>query len=181
MKLIAFVGMPASGKGEAARIVREMGYPVVNMGDVIREEVKREGLAPTDGNLGAAGTRLRREEGMAAVARRCVLKLRALDADLAVVDGVRNKEEVELFKHEFGDDFLLINIEATDRMRLERVKKRGRDDDKLMDRETLRIRDERELGWGLGESIQRADLTITNNGTLDEIREKVRKVMEQYR
>jgi len=38
MKIIAFVGMPASGKGEAATVAKELGYPVVNMGDVIREE-----------------------------------------------------------------------------------------------------------------------------------------------
>ena len=39
MKIIAFVGMPASGKSEAARIAAKMGIPVVNMGDVIRKEV----------------------------------------------------------------------------------------------------------------------------------------------
>ena len=39
MKIIAFVGMPASGKSEASRIAAEMGIPVIIMGDVIRKEV----------------------------------------------------------------------------------------------------------------------------------------------
>jgi dephospho-CoA kinase len=181
MKIIAFVGMPASGKGEAANLVKEMGYTVVNMGDVIREEVRLLGLEPTDENLGGIGTKLRREEGLAAVARKCIPKLASLDVDTAIVDGVRNIEEVDLFKGEFGDDFLLINIEANDNDRLERIRKRGRADDKLMDVDALRVRDERELGWGMGESIKRADLTIENNGTVEEFREKVKKALEEDR
>ena len=181
MKIIAFVGMPASGKGEAANLVQEMGYQVVNMGDVIREEVGRSGLEPTDENLGGTGTKLRREEGLAAVAKRCIPKLTSLDVDIAIVDGVRNIEEVDLFKGEFGDDFLLINIDANDNDRLERIKKRGRADDKLMDEDALHIRDERELGWGMDESIKRADLTIKNNDTVDEFREKVKKVLKRYK
>ncbi|MBC2764181.1 MAG: AAA family ATPase, partial [ANME-2 cluster archaeon] len=140
MRIIAFVGMPASGKGEVAAVAKELGYPVVNMGDVIREEVHRLGLEPTDKNLGGTGTRLRKEEGLSAIARRCVTKLRALNGSAAVVDGVRNIEEVHLFKGEFGNDFLLINVESSTEDRLTRIRKRGRPDDRLMDRERLRIR-----------------------------------------
>jgi len=45
MKLIAFVGMPASGKSEAAAIAKKLDIPVVNMGDVVREETARQGFA----------------------------------------------------------------------------------------------------------------------------------------
>ncbi len=181
MKIIAFVGMPASGKGEAAEVAGNMGYPLVNMGNVIREEVERLGLEPTDENLGGTGTRLRQEEGLSAIARRCVPKLRAFDADTAVVDGVRNIEEVHLFKEEFGEDFLLINIDSSIQNRLRRIQMRGRSDDKLMDEEALRIRDERELGWGMGESINNADMTINNNGSLEEFRDKVSQFIGEIR
>jgi len=46
MKLIAFVGMPASGKSEASAVVRSLKIPVVSMGDEVREEAKRRGLPP---------------------------------------------------------------------------------------------------------------------------------------
>jgi dephospho-CoA kinase len=181
MRIIAFVGMPASGKGEVAAVAKELGYPVVNMGDVIREEVHRLGLEPTDENLGSTGIRLRQEEGLSAIARRCVTKLRVSEGGVAVVDGVRNIEEVHLFKREFGNDFLLINIESSTEDRLARIRARGRADDRLMDEERLRIRDERELGWGMGESIKNADLTIVNDGTVDQLRKKVRKIIEEQR
>ena len=38
MKIIGFVGLPGSGKGEASKIARELGLSVVVMGDVIRQE-----------------------------------------------------------------------------------------------------------------------------------------------
>lgn len=177
MKIIAFVGMPASGKGEAAEVAKKMGYPVVNMGNIIREEAERLGLEPTDENLGGTGTRLRQEEGLSAIARRCVPKLLALTTDTAVVDGVRNIEEVLLFKEEFGDDFLLIHIDSSTKSRLHRIQMRGRSDDRLMDVEALHIRDERELGWGMGGSIENADITIDNNGSIEEFRNKIRKVI----
>ncbi len=54
---------------------------------------------------------------------------------------------------------------------------RGRSDDRLMNAEALHIRDERELGWGMGESIKNADMTIDNNGSLEEFRDKISKVI----
>ncbi|MFZ2536174.1 AAA family ATPase, partial [Methanothrix sp.] len=55
MKIIGFVGLPGSGKGEASKIARELGLSVVVMGDVIRQEAARQGLEPTDQNLGRIG------------------------------------------------------------------------------------------------------------------------------
>ncbi|MBC2764358.1 MAG: dephospho-CoA kinase, partial [ANME-2 cluster archaeon] len=39
----------------------------------------------------------------------------------------------------------------------------------------------RELGWGMGKSIQNADLTIVNDGTVDQLRKKVQKIIEEQR
>jgi dephospho-CoA kinase len=38
-------------------------------------------------------------------------------------------------------------------------------------------RDERELGWGIGEVIAMADLMIINEGSIDEFREKVEEIL----
>ncbi|MCZ7393104.1 MAG: dephospho-CoA kinase [Candidatus Methanoperedens sp.] len=173
MKLIAFVGMPASGKSEAAAIARSLNIPVINMGDVVREETAKRGLPPTDENIGGTGTALRREEGLDAVAKRCVPRI-PLNSRVAVVDGIRNIEEVNYFKKTFGDDFKLIAIHTPFELRFERVKRRSRSDD-MSSMEELKRRDEREKGWGLYSAIETADVTIENTGTI----EKFRKQMEQ--
>ncbi len=179
MKIIAFVGMPASGKSEAARIATHMSIPVVNMGDVIREEVFRRELEPNDSNTGMVATDLRKCEGMDAIARRCISHIRKMNSKLVVVDGVRGIAEVECFRREFGIGFVLISIYTPIKIRFSRVQKRGRSDD--MDSiEKLRNRDERELGWGMGEAIEASNIEIENNFTLDIFKNNVVEVLNNY-
>ncbi|MFP4174428.1 MAG: AAA family ATPase [Halobacteriales archaeon] len=176
MRVVGVVGMPASGKSEAARLARDEGVPVVTMGDVIRDEVERRGLEPTDENMGSVATALREEEGDDAVARRCIEEIRAKSAPVVVVDGLRSDDEADYFRDEFGDGFVLVAVEAPFETRLERVRARDRDDDMATGNE-LRERDERELGYGMGDAIEDADVRIDNDGSLDEFREKFRAVL----
>ncbi|AKB16865.1 MULTISPECIES: dephospho-CoA kinase [unclassified Methanosarcina] len=179
MKIIAFVGMPASGKSEASRIAAEMGIPVIIMGDVIRKEVLRRGLEPNDSNTGMVATDLRKCEGMDAVSRRCISQIRETGSELVVVDGVRGIAEVECFRQEFGKGFILISIYAPIEIRFSRVQKRGRSDD-MNSIEGLRHRDERELGWGMGEAIEASNVEIENNSTLEAFRKDVIDVLGNY-
>lgn len=176
MKLIGFVGMPASGKSEASAVARILKIPVVNMGDEVREEAKRRGLPPTDENIGGTGTALRRDEGMDAIAKRCVPKIRAQRNDVVVVDGTRNIEEVNYFKKHFGDDFKLIAINAPFELRFERVKKRARSDD-MTGIEELKRRDEREKSWGLEKAMDMSDITLNNTRSIEEFQEEIRKLL----
>ena len=160
MKIIAFVGMPASGKSEAARIASKMGIPVINMGDVIRKEVLKRGLEPTDSNTGMVATDLRK-------------------CELVVVDGVRGIAEVECFRQEFGKGFILISIYAPIEVRFSRIQKRGRSDD-MNSIDGLRRRDERELGWGMGEAIEASSIEIENSFSLETFRKDVIEVLSNY-
>ena len=179
MKIIAFVGMPASGKSEAARIAAKMGIPVINMGDVIRKEVLRRGLEPTDSNTGMVATDLRKCEGMDAVARRCVSQIREVGSELVVVDGIRGIAEVECFRQDFGKGFILISIYTPIEVRFSRIQKRGRSDD--MDSiDGLCLRDQRELGWGMGEAIEASRVEIENNFSLETFRKDVIEVLNNY-
>ncbi|MDF2956252.1 MAG: Dephospho-CoA kinase [Candidatus Alkanophagales archaeon MCA70_species_2] len=176
MRIIAFVGAPASGKTEAASVARELGIPVISMGDVIRAELKRRGLPLTDENAGKMGNELRRKEGMDAVARRCVPLIKAANADIVVVEGVRGIAEVEAFKKEFGGDFLLVRVEASFPTRYERIRRRGRGDDALRPEEFKR-REEREMGWGMAEAMKIADIVVENEGSLEEFRERIKELL----
>ncbi|MDI9395314.1 MAG: dephospho-CoA kinase [Euryarchaeota archaeon] len=179
MKIIAFVGMPASGKTEASRIAAEMGIPVIIMGDVIRKEVLKRGLEPNDSNTGMVATDLRKCEGMDAVARRCISQIRETGSELVAVDGVRGIAEVECFRKEFGKGFILISIYAPIEVRFSRIQKRGRSDD-MNSIEGLRHRDERELSWGMGEAIDASNVEIENNSTLETFRKDVIDVLSNY-
>ncbi|MEF8800665.1 MAG: AAA family ATPase [Halolamina sp.] len=180
MRIIGTVGLPGSGKGEAAAVAREEGIPIVTMGDVIREETRRRGLDPTE-NHGEIAAALREEEGETAIADRCIPEVREAAEEsrgVVLVDGLRSMAEVERFKHAFGDDFLLLSIEAPFETRAERLGTRGREETDV-DREKLREREERELGFGMGEVMDAADITIENVGGLTRFREQVRTILEE--
>ena len=179
MKIVGFVGMPGSGKSVAADVARDMNIPVVVMGDVVREEAARRGLDPTDKNLGAVGNDLREREGPDAIAARCIARIRATEAPVVVVEGIRSRSEVDLFRRS-SNGFSLIEVFVPDEVRLTRIRSRGRSDDANESdlAKAVADRDARELGWGTGEAIRAADLRIENSGSVAEFRGRVREVLE---
>ena len=180
MNVIGTVGLPGSGKGEAATVAEAAGVPVVVMGDVIREECRDRGLDPAEHHGRLAGV-LREEEGDDAIAARTIPRIREAaadrDAETVLVDGLRSTVELERFREAFGDRFTLVAIHAPFELRAERLGERGRDDSDS-DLEALRERDEREIDLGLGETLERADVEIDNTGTLEAFRERVRGVLD---
>ena len=181
MRVIGTVGLPGSGKGEAAAVAREAGVPVVTMGDVIREECRRRGLDPAEDH-GAVATALREEEGPAAIADRSIpLVERAAaeaDADTVLVDGLRSDVELERFRERFGDDFSLVAVAAPFEVRAERLGARGRDDSDL-DVAALREREDRELAFGMGEVIDAADVTVENTASLSAFRARIHDLLAE--
>jgi dephospho-CoA kinase len=176
MKVIGVVGLPASGKGEFSRIAEDLGVPVVVMGDVIRKSLFDRGLPPTDENLGEMSRALREEYGREAIALLCIPAIEAQDAPLVLVDGIRSDAEVALFRERF-EGFTLIGVEAPFTVRFQRLNDRKRSDDPD-DEESMRARDARELGWGLGRALEMADVTLNNEGSIQEFRDEVRRILK---
>jgi dephospho-CoA kinase len=178
MKVIGTVGLPGSGKGEAASVAREAGVPVVTMGDVIRSECRERELEPAE-HHGEIATALREEEGPAAIAERSLplVEVELESSDVVLVDGLRSEHELDRFREAFGEAFVLVSVEAPFEVRAERLSDRGRDDSDV-DREALRDREERELGFGMGEVMDRADVVVDNAGSLERFRERIRALLE---
>jgi len=179
MKIIAFTGMPFSGKSEAVKIAKDMKIPVVRMGDMVWEETKKQGLELNDKNVGIIANNFRKSHGMDIWARRTLEKLnKSKNSNILVIDGVRNIEEIETFEKELGKSFVLISVEVSDEKRYKRAIKRNRKDDSK-DINVIKERDKRELSWGLGNVIASADIIITNEGTIDEFNEKIKDLLNK--
>lgn len=175
--VIGIAGMPGSGKDTVKNIISKYGFPIIVMGDEVRAEAKRRNIEPTPENLGKLMLQIRAEEGLDAVAKRCMRKIRDLDASVIVINGLRSPDEVEFFRREF-ESFKVIAIHASPKTRFKRLLKRGRSDDPK-DWETFITRDRRELSVGLGEVIAMADYMIVNEGTLERLEREVNKVIER--
>ena len=178
MTVIGIVGLPGSGKSEAANVAAEMGVPVVTMGDVIRAECRDRGLDPASDH-GTVAKALREEDGPAAIAERSLPMIEdELEAEpLVLVDGIRSDVEVKAFREAFGESFLLVAIDAPFELRAERLDLRGRDAGADDGGESLADRDERELGFGMGEAMEMADLAIENTETLAAFQRNIRTLL----
>ena len=174
---MATAGMPGSGKGAFQRIFQKMGYPVVIMGDEIREEAKRRNLKPTPENLGKIMLQLREAEGQASIAKRCVPKLKKTIQTVVGVDGIRSIHEVEEFKKQFPN-FVTIAIHASPQTRYQRLTRRKRSDDP-QNWETFTQRDQRELGVGMGTVIATADHIIVNEDSLSHLKKKIKQILKE--
>ncbi len=174
--VVGVAGMPGAGKAIVREVVQKMGYPVMIMGDVIREEAKRMNLDPTAENLSQIMLKLREEDGPEAVAKRCISKIMETREKLIVIDGVRSLDEVNEFKRHFPN-FTLIAIHSSPRTRHQRLIQRERVDDPKTCRSFVE-RDLRELSVGLGDVIATADHMIVNEGTKERLMGKVIKFVE---
>jgi len=187
VKIIGFIGLPGSGKGEASQIARQNGLAVVVMGDVVRQEAARQGLEPTDQNLGLIGNALRAAEGPDAVAKKTFERAKASGRDVVVVDGLRSREEADFFRAHV-DEFHLVEICAPAKDRLKWLAARGRPDDPgkiilpckepdSLAAAALEQRECREMGWGMCEAMKIADLKLRNDGSLDDFRKDVKRLL----
>ena len=171
--------MPFSGKTEAVQIAREKKIPIVRMGDMIWEEVKKRGLELSDKNVGFIANEMREKHGMHVWAEKTVEKIKSMDdVDFLVIDGIRNVEEIDIFKKELGEEFIVIAIEVSDKTRHERAMIRSRQDDSK-DIEKVKERDRREIGWGLAEVIASSDIVISNEKDIESFRAEIRKIFDK--
>lgn len=170
--------MPGSGKSEAMSVAKARGYPVVRMGDLIWEEVARQGLERTPENVGAVANGMRESEGKDVWALRTVERIRATPGAVVMIDGIRSNYEVEVFRTELADDFLLVAIHTDPDERHERLTTRGRDDD-ADTVEGHRARDDRELNWGIARTIAMADEMLVNSGELAEFHAATARLLDK--
>lgn len=179
---VAFTGMPGAGKSLAVETARERDLPVVRMGDAILEEVESRDLDLNEDNVGKVASRMRERQGPGVWARRTLAMIDDLEegaggeADPVVIDGVRTLDEVRVFREALGDDFTLVAIHASPGTRMARLLERGRQDD-VADESEFRARDERELGWGIGQVIALADVMLVNEADPKRFQDEVREVL----
>jgi dephospho-CoA kinase len=173
--VLGVAGMPGSGKSLVVRVAKDMGYDVVVMGDVVRQEAQSRSLEPNAENIGRIMLELREKEGRTVMAKRCVPKIAEAKKDKVVVDGIRSLDEVEEFKKRFPK-FSLVAICSSPETRFQRLYRRRRTDD-AEDWEVFNERDARELRVGLGNAIAMADYTVVNEEALVAVKNRIRHVL----
>jgi dephospho-CoA kinase len=177
--IVCLTGMPGAGKSSVASFLKEKGFVVMTMGDVVREEAKRQGLEPTDINLGKMMLKLRQDLGPGAVGHIVLQKLaRDGSSSNVVIDGIRSIAEVEVLKK--VGHVRLLAIHASQDTRFKHLKVRARVDAPSSGNE-FAGRDKRELSVGVSEAIALANEMISNNDlTLEQLKLCAYKIVKEW-
>lgn len=180
MKVIGFCGLPGSGKSTVLKAIEDLGI-IITMGDVIRNEARTRSIEPTDENLGKIAQELRKEFGPEIIAKKCVTIIKNIKANVVFIDGLRSIAEVNVFRKSWR--FPIVAVIIDDKIRIERLSKRGRPDDPNT-LEDLRERDQREIAFGLNEVINSANYKINNNISKLDVqkiaRDLILKLIKEY-
>jgi len=165
--VIAFVGMPGSGKGTCSDYLSEKyGWPIMHFGNMVYEEVARRGLDNVSDEK-AVRKDMRDKEGPAVLAKRIganIKKLNSKTTPVVLLDGLYSWSEYTFLSETFGDHLLVIAVTAPKSLRRQRVidrkdSHRNYTLDQLVSREISEIEDLEKGG-----PIAYADYTL-NNGT----------------
>jgi dephospho-CoA kinase len=180
MKVISIVGMAGSGKSEVARVFEGSGFKKIRFGDITDKEIRKRGLELNEENERNVRQKLRKELGMAAYAKLNLLKIDVLlKSSDVVVDGLYSWEEYTLLKSRYGDDFRVVAVWASPKVRYGRLSKRKV---RSLTVEEAMSRDIAELeSTNKGGPIAMADFTIVNESSLEDLERETKKVISALR
>ena len=175
--VIGLAGMPGAGKSLLVEAATELGYAIVVMGDVIRQETLKRGLELTPQNVGKVMLLLREEGGNCVIAEKCIPKIEELTSQKVIVDGLRSLYEANSFKAHF-ENFTLVAVHASPETRFKRINYRGRSDDPN-NWGVFHERDMRELSVGLGNVIAMAEQILVNDNSMEQFKAQVKEYLER--
>ena len=174
--IIALVGMPGTGKSQAAAFFQNKNIPIIRFGDLTDETIKEKGLSPTPENERIVREQLRKELGMAVYAIRARPKIEeALKTNpIVVLDGLYSWEEYAFLK-KYLSNLLLLHIFARPQMRYDRLtvrKIRPLNAQEARQRDIFEIENLNKAG-----PIAMANYVIFNESTVEDLYKKLEEFL----
>lgn len=176
--IIGVTGYSASGKDTVVDYLVSKGFTKVSGGDILREEMALLGLPTDRTSIHEYVDTKRQKYGNDYVAIETIKRVRGNTA----ISGVRNMDEVKIYKEKFGSEFILIAVESPVEVRYLRAKERGRIGDDVSFEKFKEEQDyERKTNsgsFGVEEVISGSDYLVINDGTLVELYAKIDSIIK---
>lgn len=184
--IIAICGESGAGKSTTTGILKEAGFGAYSLSGFLREEAEAKYGTPTREQVQDHARRMQRDRGNAYYAQKLVDNTDLLDQDRAVVDGMRNLEEVALLRESAsarGTTMVLLALILDQHQRFDRVQGRGRTGDPSD--KALFFRDDARANGSEGgfqnnlSLVAAADVRVENSGDVDALAVKVKALIDE--
>jgi len=178
MKLLGLVGTNGSGKTTACGYLKEKGFSIFSLSNIIRNVAKERGLPLDRDALTQLGNDLKAAHGTDYLAREAYNSFAAKQKSSVAFDSVRHVDEV-LFLKEKGA--IMIGFDAPIAIRFERIQARQSTTDNVTFKDFKRQDDHERFGQSSGQNINGClsycDHKINNVGGLREFRGQLDAVL----
>jgi dephospho-CoA kinase len=181
MQIIGITGTNAAGKGTVVDILKQdFGFKHLSVRDYLAKEVKKRNLEVNRNTLIETANDIRKNHSPSYIVEELYKEAEKLQEPV-VIESIRTEGEVEALQKK--PNFILIAVDADTKTRYERSLKRNSETDHLTCEEFIET-EEREMNshdkgkQNLMKCIEMADILIPNNGTIEDLREKVREYIE---
>lgn len=178
--IIGITGSYGAGKDTVAELLQKMNFTHVSFSDYLREELKHRNKKLSRDALISLGNELRLKQGADILAKSALLKVK--DGENYVFTSIRNPDEVKLLQQR--QDFLLVNVIASDKVRLQRLVARNREEDpKTL--EEMKAKEKLENttdphAQQLKTVAKMAKVTLVNDSTVEKLQNKVKRLIQDW-
>ena len=170
MIVIGAMGLNGSGKDTLIdHLCRRCDVHKLSVGDIARQIAEEQQIEPTRENLHHIWQKAMAEHGKDYFMRRVIEIIEQNRWQATGVSGIRTPEDVDITRHHFGDDLLLVHVRVNDaRLRYQRLLERDRPrDPDTFEVFTQQEREEEEQ-FHVREALRQADLVINNYRSLED-------------
>lgn len=176
--VLVLAGLVGSGKTTAAAFFKKKKSPVARMGDVTDKLLKQLGLRYCEKNEKYVRENLRKEYGQDIYAKKVIPSILALckTNKLVVVDGMRNKQELDLFKKNLSNPKIVF-LDASRQVRYKRLLERRK---RPLTLSEAKERDASELKYFKLHKLRKyADYAVDNQGKLTDLYGQLREILNK--
>ena len=179
--IIGLTGRIAAGKETLTSFLREKGFVYFETSAILKAMLLERGSEITRENMQNLGDELRKQNGVGALMSIMLERAGKDKSKNYIFDSLRNSGEA-VFLREKVKGFILIGVDASQKIRFERILKRGKPSDPKTWEEFLKMDardnfDEKDpMGQQTGRLLEMADFVIVNDGDLRDSMKQIEEI-----
>ncbi len=177
--IIGITGTNGAGKGTVVEyLVKQKGFKHFSASGLIRDEIIKRKMPVNRDNMIIVGNDLRAKNGAGYIAEELIRRA-SINKVNCIIESIRTLGEVDKLREKGG---ILLAIDANEELRYKRILLRGGDKDKVSFEQFL-AQEKGEMQsvdpnkQNLLTCKKEADYLIENNGTIDDLNQKIEELL----